>query len=195
MQEKHEGVLSGEGTQSTTTLGTSSTSKLSPPTDARMHSRVRSALSDVKSMHTAEAPVSDGLLSESSSWQSSQQGQQNDRRRRSSVQHKQPSKLKDGSLTALSPKPSVLTSASTTDLFMGSTLSNTTPHALRKHGGKVERKSHNGGDLGKEILAHQAGKKAPSHFLSVVPPLPDLQRLGPEAQKSLENLTLALSMS
>ena len=69
------------------------------------------------------------------------------------------------------------------------------PHALRKHGGKVERKSHNGGDLGKEILAHQAGKKAPSHFLSVVPPLPDLQRLGPEAQKSLENLTLALSMS
>ena len=51
MQDAAEGRTGGNSV-STDTLNTSSTTKLSPPTDARMHSRVRSALSDVKSMRS-----------------------------------------------------------------------------------------------------------------------------------------------
>ncbi|KAK7242150.1 hypothetical protein SO694_00013011 [Aureococcus anophagefferens] len=196
MQDAAEGRTGGNSV-STDTLNTSSTTKLSPPTDARMHSRVRSALSDVKSMHTAEPPVSDGLLSESSSWQSSQQGREP--RRRSSLQGRRASRsgLKAGSLDALSPKPSVMTSASTADLFHGSTLSNATPApGSRKHGGSINNERGTPATpLGKQILDHKSDKKPRSNFLSVVPPLPDLQRLGPEAQKSLDNLTLALHMA
>jgi hypothetical protein len=44
-------------------------------------------------------------------------------------------------------------------------------------------------------LEHQNSKEQSRSHLSVVPPLPDLKRLGPEAQRSLDALTLALRMA
>jgi hypothetical protein len=204
MQDAHHG---GSGLSTAGSTSTSAT-PLSPPSDMRMHSRVRSALSDVKSMHTAEPPPSDGLLSETSSWQSHASGMPGPgggRRRSSTVGRRSSRGGKSGGggselalLSLGTPKPSVMGSQSATDLFQNSALTvqtgNSTPgSSSAKRHGSLGRKSGSGASLGKQILDHK--KRAPkSHFLSVVPPLPDLKRLGPEAQASLDNLALALSM-
>ena len=136
---------------------------LQSPQDAKMHSRVTAALSDVKSMTGDPVTSEDPHGSSEASWPSS--GGSFEVHRRGPGRRSRPSLNRQPTRSGLESNVSSIADRSS---FQSD------KHQVR------------------DLPAFPTKPKP--RFLSVVPPLPNVDKLSPDAQKSLDRLTQALQM-